>query len=129
MKGSVWRALTVAGVVTVVCAGAAFGANTTSFFDPGADSDSAPDITGVAITNDDAGVVTVKLTLANRPSSRRRPTTSQSASTWIRTRHRQRLHGAEYDHPTAVRSQSGESPNGFYTRRASVSPHRSASGL
>jgi hypothetical protein len=66
MKGSVWRALAVGAVSAGALAGVAVAANTNSFLDPGADSGSAPDITGVAIASDDAGVVTVKVTLANR---------------------------------------------------------------
>jgi hypothetical protein len=68
MKGSVWRTLAVAGVVAVVSTGVALASNAGGFADANADSDSAPDITGVAISNDDTGVVTVKLSLANRQS-------------------------------------------------------------
>jgi hypothetical protein len=119
MKGSVWQALTVAGVLTAVCAGAAFAANTTSFFDPGADSDSAPDITGVAITNDDAGVVTVKLTLANRPVV---PAATDDFAVGIDADQNPDtgsvFYGAEYelDLDRGVIAVWRESPNGFYTQ-------------
>jgi hypothetical protein len=66
MKGSVWRASAIGAVAAAVLAGVAMAANTNSFLDAGADSGTAPDITGVAITSDDTGVVTVKVTLANR---------------------------------------------------------------
>jgi hypothetical protein len=68
MKGSRWRALAVVGVGALVFAGAALAANSGSFLDPGGDADTSPDITGVAISSDDSGIVTVKLTFANRPT-------------------------------------------------------------
>lgn len=68
MKGSVWRALLVVCVGALACAGVAFASNSGSFFDPGADSGSAPDVTGIAISNDDAGIITIKVSLANRPT-------------------------------------------------------------
>lgn len=66
MKGSLSRALAVAGVLAVVFVGVALAGNTGGFADATADAASAPDISGVAISNDDAGIVIVKLTLANR---------------------------------------------------------------
>jgi hypothetical protein len=66
MKGSLSRALLVAGVLAAVSASVAFAANTGGFADPTSDARSAPDISGVSVSNDDAGIVTVKLTLANR---------------------------------------------------------------
>jgi hypothetical protein len=66
MAGSTRRALVIVGVCALVFAGAAFAANTGSFTDMPGDSGTAPDVTGVAISNDDAGVVTVKVTIANR---------------------------------------------------------------
>jgi len=66
MAGSSWRALAVAGAAALALAGVAAASNTGTFTDPGGDSESSPDLTTVAITNDDAGVVTVRLTLANR---------------------------------------------------------------
>jgi hypothetical protein len=68
MKGSVWRVLVVACVGVFACVGVALAANSGSFLDPAADADRSPDITGVAISNDDAGIVTVTLTLGNRPT-------------------------------------------------------------
>ena len=64
MKGS----LALAGVCALVFTGAAFAANSGSFFDAGGDALNSPDVTGVSITSDDAGIVTVKLTLGNRPA-------------------------------------------------------------
>ena len=66
MKGSTWRATAVVGACALVFAGAAYAANSGSFADVSGDSGSAPDVTAVAISSDDAGVVTVKVTLANR---------------------------------------------------------------
>lgn len=66
MSGSTGRALAVAGVAALALAGAAAAANTGSFTDPAGDSGSAPDVTGVALSNDDGGLVTVKVTLGNR---------------------------------------------------------------
>lgn len=61
-----WRALAIVVASALVFVGAALAGNTGSFADPSGDSGTAPDVTGVAITSDDAGVVTVKVTLANR---------------------------------------------------------------
>ncbi len=66
MKGSTRRALVVVGACALVFAGAAFAANSGSFADVSGDSGTAPDVTGVAISNDDSGLVTVKVTLSNR---------------------------------------------------------------
>jgi hypothetical protein len=66
MAGSTWRALAVVGVAALVFAGVALAANSKSFGDAGGDASTSPDLTGVSITNDDAGVVTAKLTLGNR---------------------------------------------------------------
>ena len=66
MKGSLVRALAVAGGVAAVATGVALAANTGGFADPTADAHAAPDLSAVAISNDDAGTVTVKLTIANR---------------------------------------------------------------
>jgi len=66
MKGSTWRALAVVGVAAFAFAGVAFAANSKSFEDPGGDASGSPDLTGVAVLNDDAGIITVKLTLSNR---------------------------------------------------------------
>jgi hypothetical protein len=63
MKGSL---LVVAAAGALVLAGLAFAANSSSFADPSGDSDKSPDVTNVAISNDDAGIVTVKVTLGNR---------------------------------------------------------------
>jgi hypothetical protein len=66
MAGSTWRALAVGGVAALVFAGVALAANSRSFGDAGGDASNSPDLTGVSIANDDAGVVTVKLTVGNR---------------------------------------------------------------
>jgi len=66
MKGSTWRALALVVVGALILAGVAFAANTGSFADPTGDSGTAPDVTGVAMSNDDTGMVTIKVTLSNR---------------------------------------------------------------
>lgn len=66
MAGSTWRALAVVGVAALVLASVADAANSRSFGDVGGDAATSPDLTAVSISNDDAGIVTVKLTLANR---------------------------------------------------------------
>jgi hypothetical protein len=66
MKGSTWRALALVVVGTLVLTGVAFAANTGSFGDASGDSGTAPDVTAVAISNDDAGMVTITVTLSNR---------------------------------------------------------------
>jgi hypothetical protein len=68
VKGSTRRAAIVVGAAALVFAGAAYAANTKSFTDAGGDASTSPDLTGVAISSDDAGLVTVKLTLSNRPA-------------------------------------------------------------
>jgi hypothetical protein len=66
MAGSLLRAPILAAVGIAACVGVALAANSGSFLDAGGDADTSPDITRVAITNDDAGIVTVTLTLGNR---------------------------------------------------------------
>jgi hypothetical protein len=66
MVGSTRLTLAVVGVAALVFTGAALAANSRSFADPGGDASGSPDLTGVVVSNDDAGIVTVKLTLANR---------------------------------------------------------------
>jgi hypothetical protein len=61
-----WRVLPVVGVVALALAGVAIGANTGSFADVQGDAGTAPDVTAVAISSDDAGIVTIKVTLGNR---------------------------------------------------------------
>jgi hypothetical protein len=68
MKGSLSRALLAGAAAAAVFTGVALAANTGSFADPASDSGTAPDVVGVAVSNDDAGIVTVKVTLANRPA-------------------------------------------------------------
>jgi hypothetical protein len=68
MKGSTWRAPAVVGVAVLAFVGVALGANTGSFADVEGDAGTAPDVTAVAISSDDAGVVTAKITLSNRTS-------------------------------------------------------------
>jgi hypothetical protein len=66
MAGSTWRALAVVAACALVATGVAVAANTGSFGDPAGDSGLAPDVTGVAMANDDAGNVTIKVTVSNR---------------------------------------------------------------
>jgi hypothetical protein len=66
MKGSAWQAPAAACVLAAVLAGTALAANSGSFSDSAGDGNPAPDVTGVAIANDDSGTVTIKVTLANR---------------------------------------------------------------
>jgi hypothetical protein len=68
MAGSTWRALAIVGVAALVFAGVALAANNRSFSDAGGDASGSPDLTNVAVSNDDAGVITVKLTVSNRPA-------------------------------------------------------------
>lgn len=68
MAGSTWRALAVVAAGALVLAGVAVAANTGSFSDAAGDSGASPDVTGVAMANDDAGNVTIKVTVSNRSS-------------------------------------------------------------
>jgi hypothetical protein len=68
------RAVLAAVVLALIAAGGASGhvdrssANSTSFTDPVGDSGAKPDITGVTVSNDDAGKLTFTVTFANRPA-------------------------------------------------------------
>src|SRR6478672_10326461 len=66
MKGSTWRVLLAVGTAALVFASVAVAANTGSFGDATGDSGTAPDVSGVAISSDATGLVTIKVTLANR---------------------------------------------------------------
>jgi hypothetical protein len=68
MEGSVGRALAVVAASAALLAGAALAANSDSFGDPTGDAGGAPDVTGLTISNDDAGTVTIKVSVANRSS-------------------------------------------------------------
>jgi hypothetical protein len=66
MKGSVGQVVLLVAVSVALFAGAALAANSGSFFDPSGDADPAPDVTGLRISNDDAGTVKIEVTLGNR---------------------------------------------------------------
>ena len=61
-------ALLVAGVVAGGAAGRS-KSNSVTFTDPTGDSGSAADITAVAVSNDDNGVVTIRVSVPNRPTA------------------------------------------------------------
>jgi hypothetical protein len=64
------RTLALAAVAAVAILGVAGGAaasNSDSWTDPAGDSANAPDLTGIAISNDDAGKITLTVTYGNRP--------------------------------------------------------------
>jgi len=70
MKGSTRRLLlTVGAVCAVAIAGTALAANSGSFEDPRGDAGLAPDVTDVAISNDDAGTITVRISVAGGAAS------------------------------------------------------------
>jgi hypothetical protein len=50
----------------LLAVGVALAANSTSYNDAPADSGGAPDVSGISVSNDDQGTVTVKITVANR---------------------------------------------------------------
>jgi hypothetical protein len=60
-----FAAVAAAGVLGV--AGGVAGSNSTSYTDPAGDSANAPDLTGIAISNDDAGKITFAVSYGNRP--------------------------------------------------------------
>lgn len=68
------RVVLAAVVLALIAAGGASGhvdrssANSTSFADPVGDSGAKPDISGVTVTNDDAGKLTFSVAFANRPA-------------------------------------------------------------
>jgi hypothetical protein len=66
MRGSFTWPLALAAVLAVVFASTASAANSGGFLDGPGDAGNAPDVTGVAISNDDSGTVTVKVTFGNR---------------------------------------------------------------
>jgi hypothetical protein len=56
----------LACVGALACVGVAFAANSGSFADPTSDAGSAPDVSGVTMSSDDSGLVTIKVALTNR---------------------------------------------------------------
>lgn len=66
MKGSFTRPLALAAVLAAIFASTASASNSGSFLDGAGDAATAPDVTGVTISNDDSGMVTIKVTFANR---------------------------------------------------------------
>jgi hypothetical protein len=60
---------TLAAALAAACvAWPAAGANSGGFTDPAGDSGTAPDVTNVAVSNDDTGRITFQITVANRPA-------------------------------------------------------------
>jgi hypothetical protein len=60
---------TLAAALAAACvAWPAAGANSGGFTDPTGDSGTAPDVTNVAVSNDDTGRITFQITVANRPA-------------------------------------------------------------
>jgi hypothetical protein len=100
------------------CVGVALAANSASFFDPASDSQSGPDVTGVAISNDDGGIVTIKVALGNRQALAANDEIAigldadQSPDTGAL------FYGAEYelDLDGSVPSLWQARPDGFYTQ-------------
>jgi hypothetical protein len=72
MLASSRRVLAVVAMGAAFFVGSALASNSASFGDASGDANPAPDITGVAITSDDAGSVNVKVTLGNRSALARR---------------------------------------------------------
>jgi hypothetical protein len=72
MLASSRRVHAVVAVGAPFFVGSALASNSASFGDASGDANPAPDITGVAITSDDAGSVNVKVTLGNRSALARR---------------------------------------------------------
>ncbi len=62
------RTLLAAAVLSLVLVASAGAANTTTFADQAGDAGAGPDVTGLTVSTDDAGMVTIQLQLANRPS-------------------------------------------------------------
>jgi hypothetical protein len=58
--------LAVVSALLVVTTGSATAAGSMSFADPALDGGAAPDITTVAVSNDDQGLITFRVTIANR---------------------------------------------------------------
>ena len=59
-----WSTVLVACVGALVLVGVAAAANSASFTDPAGDVSLAPDITALDVTNDDAGMITIRETVA-----------------------------------------------------------------
>lgn len=62
-RNTTWIAATVAGLALVATAAAS---NSASYTDAGGDSASAPDVTSVVVSNNDAGAITFKAGIGNR---------------------------------------------------------------
>jgi hypothetical protein len=60
------RLVEACAVVALLVATAAGGANSKAFSDPTGDSELAPDMTSIAVDNDDEGTLTVRVTVPNR---------------------------------------------------------------
>lgn len=60
------RILVASAVLALVLAAAAGGVNSKTFTDPSGDSELAPDITSVEVSNDDEGTLTFRVTVPNR---------------------------------------------------------------
>ncbi len=70
MKGSTRRLLlTVGAACTIAIAGTALAANSGTFQDPKGDALLAPDLTDVAVSSDDAGTITVRISVAGGSAS------------------------------------------------------------
>jgi hypothetical protein len=110
--------LLAACVLAVVSAGVAFAANTGGFADASADSNSAPDVSGVAISNDDAGIVTVKVTLANRQALAATDDVAVGLDVDQNPDTGSVFYGAEYelDLDRGTIEVWRDSPDGFYSR-------------
>jgi hypothetical protein len=123
MKGSVWRVLVLACVGVFACVGVALAANSGSFFDPASDAQNAPDVTGVAVSNDDAGVVTVKVTLGNRQTLAVDDEVALGIDADQNPDTGTLFYGAEYefDLDGSVPSVWQARPDGFYTQAVAPS--------
>ena len=73
LQGRFLRVAVFATFAALVLVGVAGAANSISFTDPAGDSGSgsnaAPDITNVAVSSDASGTITIRVTVANRPTT------------------------------------------------------------
>jgi ABC-type glycerol-3-phosphate transport system substrate-binding protein len=67
-KGAISRRLTLLLAAALALAAASAGGASISYIDSSGDSGSAPDITTTEVSNDDAGTITLTITIANQPS-------------------------------------------------------------
>ena len=130
VKGSHRRVLLAAAVVAVVFTGAALAGNSASFSDPAGDGNPAPDLTGLTVSNDDAGMVTIKVSLANRATLSAADEVTVGIDSDQNPDTGGVFYGAEFELTLEGNSAKflREAPDGYYDEAPSPSSFQASSG-